>query len=75
MTKHILDFQWGYRFEFGLDGKPSFWYKGHGYYCGCEHDDGEVRKVSHLVRLPNDEVVEISGTSAYRTMTFEEFNK
>jgi len=75
MPTHILDLQWNYRWTFGLDDEAIFWYKGYGYYCGCEHDDGEARKTSHLVRDPCDMIFDVDGPSAYRGMTFAEFKE
>ncbi|MCK5639712.1 MAG: hypothetical protein KAJ19_02905 [Gammaproteobacteria bacterium] len=75
MTEHILDLQWSYKRTFGLYDPPTFWYKGHGYYSGIEHDDGEVYKISHLIRDPCDMLIGVSGPSAYNMMTFEQFKK
>lgn len=71
---HILDLQWGYKFEFNLDGEAVFWHRGYGYYVGVGHEDEDSQKLDHLARSPCDMVIDLDF-SPYRSMKFEDFKK
>ena len=70
--QHILDFQWAVRRDYGLDDPAIFWHRGYGYYCGVGHDDGEVKKLDHMARTPDDMIIDINF-SPYCVMRYDEF--